>query len=270
MPRYVTVDKAIGETPLEATERARKKHAIPTDVPLAYAGRLDPMASGKLLILVGDECKRQTAYHNLDKEYQFSVVFGVSSDTGDVLGIIKSVSGTSNLNEGIIRHASHSLRGPIELPYPAFSSKTVNGKPLHTWAVEGRLDEINIPTKQSTVYKLKLKSTEAMSGDRLYKTASDKIESIPLVTDPRKALGNDFRRDDVRASWKTFHEARRQDAFTIAQFTCIASSGTYMRSLSEEIARQLGTTGLALSIHRSKIGRFRSLPWIGGCWLKTY
>ena len=49
MRRYVIVEKAVGETPLEATERYRVRANIDTGTPLAYAGRLDPMASGQLL-----------------------------------------------------------------------------------------------------------------------------------------------------------------------------------------------------------------------------
>ncbi|MCA9363758.1 hypothetical protein KC727_00880, partial [Candidatus Kaiserbacteria bacterium] len=87
MQRYATIEKRIGETPLEAAERLRVTLGLSADIPLAYAGRLDPMASGKLLVLIGDECKKQEQYHTLDKEYTFEVLFGVRSDTADVLGI---------------------------------------------------------------------------------------------------------------------------------------------------------------------------------------
>jgi tRNA U55 pseudouridine synthase TruB len=40
-----------------------------------------PMASGKLLVLLGEECKHQENYHSLDKEYEFSVLLGIGSDT---------------------------------------------------------------------------------------------------------------------------------------------------------------------------------------------
>ena len=48
----ILVYKNIGETPLEAIERAREEENISTDVPITYAGRLDPMAEGLLLVLV--------------------------------------------------------------------------------------------------------------------------------------------------------------------------------------------------------------------------
>ncbi len=270
MKKFVVLNKKVGETPLECMEKWREAQppAYKT-TSLTYAGRLDPMASGKLLVLIGEECKKKDEYLGLDKEYEFSVLLGASSDTGDVLGLVTTQS-TTDFSKAKIRHASNQLIGQISLPYPKFSSKTVNGKPLHTWTIENRLHEITIPTKTSTIYKLSLLKLETIKAAELYKAVSYKIETIPTVTEKRKALGNDFRRPDIRDSWKKFLATNTDKDFQIATFRCTASSGTYMRTLAEVLAKQLGTTGLAYSIHRTKIGRYQPiLPKIG-LWLKTY
>ena len=257
LPPYVILEKPVGQTPLETVEFWRLGQGPEyQDIPLAYAGRLDPMASGKLLILLGDECKVQEKYHGLDKTYRFSVLFGVSSDSGDVLGLITE-AGHRLPAETSLQAAAQGLTGDVELPYPIFSSRTVKGKPLHTWALEGRLSEITIPTKQSTVYDLRLEKTEIFTREEVYLKASTKIESIAPVTDPRKAIGNDFRRPEVRKTWQTFTLSDSpDDQFMIANFFCIASSGTYMRTLAEKIAKAVGTIGLAFSIHREEIGHY--------------
>jgi tRNA U55 pseudouridine synthase TruB len=100
-------------------------------------------------------------------------------------------------------------------------------------------------------------------------TIREKIETIPKVTDERKALGADFRRDAVRESWNSF-EMNSQDSYQVLSFSCIASSGSYMRSLSEKIAKELGTVGLAYSIHRTQIGRYVSLTKSFGFWLRRF
>ncbi len=268
LPPYVILEKPVGQTPLETVEFWRLGQGPEyQNVPLAYAGRLDPMASGKLLILLGDECKVQEKYHGLDKTYLFSVLFGVASDSGDVLGLIQE-AGQHQPTRDQIETAAQGLTGGVELPYPIFSSRTVKGKPLHTWALEGRLAEITIPTKKSTVYDLQLKKIETLTRDEVYTQASQKIESLPKVTDPRKAIGNDFRRPEVRKTWQTFKESSTpEDTFSIAHFTCTASSGTYMRTLAEEIAKGTGTIGLAFSIHREEIGRYDPQT---KTWLKSF
>lgn len=266
-PRYILLDKKIGETPLEVLEAWRANHPDLINTPMAYAGRLDPMASGKLLVLIGEECKHQEKYHSLDKTYIFSVLFGVSSDSGDVLGLLNEAE-NKEVTEVSLEKILPSLIGPIELPYPIFSSRTVKGKALHTWALEDRLNEITIPTKKSSIYKLTLTNLERKNRTTIMAEASNKIESIPKVNDPRKALGNDFRRPDIRKSWLEFSKTGNEnDLFSIATFSCTASSGTYMRSLAEVIANKIGCAGLAFYIHRTEIGRYDVVNKI---WSQTF
>lgn len=295
LPRFVMLDKAVGQTPLQCMEAWRNEVGISADIPLTYAGRLDPMASGKLLILVGEECKKKDDYLTLDKTYEFSVLFGIGSDTHDVLGRLQTsfspkidqssvkdratpilhpskydakhtVSETSNLEQQL-QNISNHLIGEIELPYPHFSSKTVKGKPLHTWTLEGRLGEIKIPTKTSIIYSLTLDKIEIKLRSDVAREALAKINTIPEVTEERKALGNDFRRSDVRADWESIQAGtplpraglgrgggELPEHYTITHFTCTASSGTYMRTLAKLIGEQLNppTPSLAWSIHRTQ------------------
>jgi tRNA pseudouridine(55) synthase len=260
MQPYVVLEKQIGETPLSCAEAYRAEHPELAGIPLAYAGRLDPMASGKLLVLLGDECKQQTNYHGLDKEYEFSILFGITSDTHDVLGrLTTSARDPLQLEEHELINVCASLVGNIALPYPLFSAKTVAGKPLHMWTLENRLNEIEIPTNESTIYKLELVDIEEKSRADVATEALAKINTIPPVTDLRKALGNDFRRVDVRQDWETIRQnTSLPDTYTIAQFRCVASSGTYMRSLAHLIGQMLAVGGLAWHIHRTNIGIFNT------------
>ncbi|MFM2423914.1 MAG: tRNA pseudouridine synthase tRNA pseudouridine55 synthase [Candidatus Parcubacteria bacterium] len=271
IPRYVVLNKKVGETPLSCAEHWRSQQsATYQNIPLAYAGRLDPMASGKLLILLGDECKRQDKYHALDKRYEFSMLFGIASDTHDVLGRLTPDKRIPHPTKTDIDHCLPILRGQITLPFPHFSAKTVKGKPLHMWTLENRLHEITIPRQQSFVYELRCTKVETKMRATIHDEVLQKVNSIPAVTDPKKALGNDFRRVDVRADWSNWRATDElSDRYTIAHFSCIASSGTYMRSLAAEIGSLLGTTGLAYHIERTHIGHYQKLgPW--GIWLKKY
>ncbi len=257
IPPYVFLYKAVGQTPLECVELWRQTKPELKDTPLAYAGRLDPMAEGVLLVLIGEECKKQADYHDLDKEYEFEILFGVHSDSGDVLGIVTETE-KKVVSKEEIEIILKTLVGPIELPYPIFSAKTVQGIPLHTWTMENRLHEITIPTRKSEIFALELLNHQTLSRSEITKIALAKIETIPPVTDIRKALGNDFRRPDVRKAWALFSETGSPtDQFSIAKIRCLSSSGTYMRTLAEVIAEKLGSQGLAFSIKRTKVGHYK-------------
>lgn len=270
MKKHVTIQKQVGETPLSAMEKLRETDTSLVGIPLAYAGRLDPMASGTLLVLIGEECKQQTKYHSLDKEYVFEVLFGFSSDTGDVLGIAEHDSATVSLDITSIYKAAKSLIGTHTLPYPNYSSKTVRGKPLFLWTLEGRLDEIEIPTIKAKVYDIHLLDVRTEKVTDTIGHILQKIELIPPVTEESKALGRDFRRSEIRARWNELKKESAGGSVSIAKFKIIVSSGTYIRSLAPIIAKKLGTTGLAYSIHRSKIGFFKKIPLFGGFWRRSY
>lgn len=253
---YIVLEKAVGQTPLEVLEQWRATQPALANVPLAYAGRLDPMASGKLLVLIGEECKSQTNYHHLDKAYDVEILCGVQSDSGDVLGVI-SEHPCPTLSKDNVVEVLNTFIGEVTFPYPIFSAKTVQGKPLHTWTMEDRLEEITIPKKKSTIYSLTLADMRTESRASVAAAALQKIETIPPVTDERKALGNDFRRPLVRAGWQQFtNTGNAEDQFYIARIHCICSSGTYMRTLAELVAKKLQTEGLAFSIHRTEIGTY--------------
>lgn len=269
LPATATIQKQVGETPLAALERFRASRPELRDMPIAYAGRLDPMASGTLLLLLGDECKQQQRYHDLDKTYQFSTLLGVSSDTGDILGRLRYQE-PPTLSPRALRRACRQWRGAITLPYPHFSAKTVRGKPLHVWTLEGRLDEITIPTRASYVYDLRLQKLTTYTGEKLYERARDRIGRLPTVTAPSKALGQDFRRKAVLQDWEHFYARHRFDEYPVATFTCTASSGTYMRSLAERIAATCHTIGLAHHIHRTTLGRFHPIYGRLGFWTSRY
>ena len=62
MKKVIVLNKKEGETPLEAMEAFRASNKQYKDFKMTYAGRLDPMASGLLLVLVGDEVKNKEKY----------------------------------------------------------------------------------------------------------------------------------------------------------------------------------------------------------------
>lgn len=261
LPKYVIIDKAVGETPLAAMEAWRlMQNQEYFYLPLTYAGRLDPMASGKLLILIGEECKQKDKYLALDKTYEFSVLLGIGSDTHDVLGRLQTTI-TTHVDdlEAQLQTICQNLVGAVELPYPHFSSRTVQGKPLHLWALEGRLNEIDIPTRKSTIYSLSMDKIETKSRTELCDEARTNIDIMPEVTESSKDLGKNFRRTEVRADWEQIKsDDSLPDHYHIAHFTCSASSGTYMRTLAKLIGERLNppVPSLAWSIHRTKISEY--------------
>ncbi len=245
--------KEVGETPLECLERGRRPNGIAENIPMTYAGRLDPMAEGLLLVLVGEECKQKDKFLGLDKEYELEVLFGVTTDTGDVLGIIQEVNtGVKVVSDFIEKIPMHFI-GKFEQEYPAYSSKTVGGQQLHSLARAGELPH-EMPTKNVEVYSIELiknlrqdtpeSELAKLSGQNI---AAEAIKNISKVT-------GDFRQDDIIAGWRQFSKKYGNALFPSIKLRVKCSSGTYMRSFAERIGREVGAVAIASSIVRTKIG----------------
>lgn len=262
--RTGTIEKFIGETPLEALERFRKIHSISREVPLAYAGRLDPMAEGRLLVLVGETCKHMKRYTALDKEYVVEVLLGVSTDSGDLLGLIKNKADnrSKRLTGSEIEAALTSLTGSHNWEYPVFSSKTVRGKPLFQWYYEGGINTITIPKTDTNLYSLEFISQHSITVPEFSAAIESKIRSITTVTEESKKLGQNFRRKEILSLWSNFLATRppnSEGVFTIVTLKVSCSSGSYMRTLSEKFGNELNVPACAYSIHRTRIGKYRKI-----------
>jgi tRNA pseudouridine(55) synthase len=234
--RYALYNKSEGETPLMALERYRVERGIARTVPLTYAGRLDPMASGALIILAGDECKRKDAYTALDKTYEFEILFGATTDTGDILGMLQRSEPVSAFPDVSTLIAA----GTYRLPYPAYSSKTVGGKPLFKHALDNTLGTVSIPQTDMTVREV------AFLGARTVQAAhiiDQVIERISKISD---GAVNDFRKPKILSRWHTL----QLGAYMIARYRATVSSGTYIRAIAEAAGRAIELPALAFSIAR--------------------
>ena len=257
MKKYVVLEKKIGETPLHCLEQWRAQHPNYATTPLTYAGRLDPMASGKLLILIGDECKQAKKYQNLDKEYKIEVLLDIGTDTGDLLGLSTPHTQQTKVHTTHLQQVLKQEIGVYEHPYPAFSSKTVGGKPLFQYALEGTLDTITIPTHQETIHALQLETPYTFTTGELNMYIQNFLAKVPHSTHASKALGADFRIASVTKAWQ--HTLRTKRAFVILPITATVGSGTYMRTLAQRIGTALNTSACALSIHRTIIGKYSTI-----------
>ncbi len=261
IPPYVLLYKEVGQTPLEAITAWKAANPAYTNIPASYAGRLDPMAEGMLLVLLGEECKRQENYRGLDKEYEIEVLLDFSTDTGDVLGMPTYADKETLPSPAEIKKVLKEQTGTKFVAYPAFSSKTVEGKPLFLYALEGTLSTVEIPRHNETIYSIKQRSLSETPAEELHARIQSMLSKAPRSDEPSKELGADFRQDEIREEWRSLFGKIPNRSYTILTLSVVCASGTYMRTLAERIGANLDTKGLCLSIKRTRIGKRRH--WLG-------
>jgi tRNA pseudouridine55 synthase len=245
----LNIYKPIGLTPLQLINKLINKNSEYKSLKIGFAGRLDPLAHGVMLLMIGDETKNRDKYLNLDKEYEFEVLFGVSTDTYDVMGLLQNENSKLvpvDLEKQIKKFIKSKLGKQIQI-YPPYSSKEVKGKPLYQWALENKLDQIVIPTKEINIYKFKLLNTYQITPNEFKTRINENISTVK---------GN-FRQYKILKKWNAFFKKNKYKTFDIAKFKIKCSSGTYVRSLANEMGEKFGCKALAFSILRTKVGAFK-------------
>lgn len=229
-----------GELLSELLERMRNEFNISPDSPITYAGRLDPMAEGVVLLLIDDAVHEKDSLLGLSKTYDVELLFGIESDTEDALGIVDGSHTVPTVAEAT--HTIQNFPKKYEQHYPRFSSKPVDGKPLFQHAREGR--DVEVPTHEVAINSIEIKNVRTSTGNELAKEVIERIQ----------AVNGDFRQNDCIESWKKLANEYKEKEFVIVDVTIKAEGGTYMRMLAKDIAEKMGAKGIAWKIVRMKIG----------------
>lgn len=244
----IVVFKPVGLTPKQTLDGLREKSSRLKDKKLSYAGRLDPMARGVMLVLVGQECRNREKYLRLPKTYEFEVVLGIETDTHDMLGVLKSlrVKKIKVNQESKLIELINSMKGKRKQKYPSYSYVKVKGKPLWWWARQGRIDEIEVPSKRIEIFKSRLKSFKKIEISQMIEKIKKNIEKV----------NGDFRQKEIEKRWEEFGQKNTGHRLPVVRVEVECSSGTYVRGLVHEWGQELGCGAIASDIFRTKVGEF--------------
>ncbi len=198
--------------------------------------------------MIEPETKRAKHYQKYDKVYEVEILFGVATDSYDLLGmVLKGVKKKPDITRHVVELALEKIKGEFNQQYPPYSSKSVGGKPLFWWARNDKLSEILIPSKKVNVY-----STEFLD----YCEIDSKILAAEIKRRIKLVKG-DFRQDKIVDSWKDFFSRYGSGVFVLVKVEIKCSSGTYVRGIANDIGKKIGVGALAFDINRTKIGKFK-------------
>ncbi|MDH5442120.1 MAG: tRNA pseudouridine(55) synthase TruB [Candidatus Nomurabacteria bacterium] len=206
LPEMMLIDKPSGITSFDVIRRLRKKHG---KIKMGHAGTLDPLATGLMIIGVGQGTKKLNDYLKLPKVYIAEILLGVSTDTGDTDGNIVTETAVHDVDSKKVEQVVGDIVGTHEFQAPLYSALKVDGKPLYKYARAGQAPP-RIPTKTMTVH-----------------------------------------------SAQVLDQFDRGNGRYVVRVRFDVASGTYIRTLAEEIGRQLGVPATLRYLRRTSIGEFK-------------
>ena len=120
---------------------------------VGHTGTLDPMATGVLVLCLGNALKVCEIITANDKEYIAKVILGIETETLDTTSPIINTKKT-NITKEEIEKVLNSFKGSYLQEVPKYSAVKINGKKLYEYAREGK--EIELPKKMVTIYDIQL------------------------------------------------------------------------------------------------------------------
>lgn len=132
------VNKPSGITSHDLVDQARK---IFQTREVGHSGTLDPLASGLMVLLLGQATKLSPYIMDGNKAYSVEVLLGTKTDMLDVTGKVLEEKPVTEDHMKRIPEVVASLSGDFEWPVPMYSAVKVGGQKLYEMARENKVIE---------------------------------------------------------------------------------------------------------------------------------
>ncbi len=223
--KIILIDKPAGMSSFGVVAKVRGylKREFGHKVKVGHTGTLDPFATGLLILLSGKYTKRSNEFLKLDKVYETTMKLGFVSDTGDTEGEIREylVSETRRSRPSLRGLRAHSRQQPPKAPQLNTLEST-----LQTFV--GEIEQR--PPKFSAI---------KINGQRAYKLARKGVEF------------------EVPSRKVTVYKLEILEYnYPFLKLRCSVSSGTYIRTLAEDIGEALGVGAYCTELRRIKVGEY--------------
>lgn len=137
---------------------------------IGHTGTLDPIATGVLVICIGNATKLCEILTSEYKEYIATIKLGEKTDTLDTTGTIIQTQEVPKLSINKIKEVLNSFLGSSIQTTPIYSAVKVNGKKLYEYAREGK--EVELPQRQINISNIELISYQ--NNEIVFKTTVSK------------------------------------------------------------------------------------------------
>lgn len=185
---------------------------------VGHIGTLDPLASGVLPVLIGKATKLSDYLMMHDKEYIAKIILGKKTSTGDREGNV--------IEEKEIEKSKISKEN-IEAVLNSLLGESYQIPPMYS----------AIKVNGKKLYELARENKEIERTPRKINIA--KIELLKIE--------NVNVNENANLSWQSIE----------ITYKVQCSKGTYIRTLSEDIAEKLGTVGYMSYLRRTRVGDFK-------------
>ncbi len=250
--QIILVDKPAGISSfgVVAKVRAKLRDELGHKIKVGHTGTLDPFATGLLILLSGKMTKKSNEFLKLNKVYEATLKLGFISTTGDPEGEITKYSQSTKFTKIEERkNQSITCNNITEAPENTLSrsifadgANTKRPKPVTTGLRERSEKDVSLALSNS-IGKITQTpprfSAIKVGGQRAYKLAR---------------AGQDF---EIPSREIEIYSINILDYhYPELKIRVHCSSGTYIRTLAEDIGKVLNTGAYLTALRRIQIGSY--------------
>ncbi len=158
---------------------------------VGHTGTLDPLATGALVLCLGNHLKISELLTAEQKEYIATLILGIETDTLDITGNILQEDTNKNYSQEQIETVLKSFLGTYSQEVPKYSAVKVNGRKLYEYARKNI--DIDLPKREVTIYNIELLNSPHLVNNHLEFTIKCQVSKgtyiRSLIRDIGKKLG---------------------------------------------------------------------------------
>ena len=211
---------------------------------VGHAGTLDPLATGVLLVCVGNATKQAEELQRHDKEYIAGVTFGATTPSYDLEKEIDRFFPYEHITAEAVADALKDFVGEQDQVAPLFSAKSVEGKRAYELARK-LLKDGALPEEAS----------------ELIRSSRINISELELLHFQANgpSISNAQKKEDTvsRASSRINVTDNSNLGLPRADIRLACSKGTYVRAFARDLGEALGSGAHLDALQRSRSGQFR-------------
>jgi len=236
----IPVDKPLRWTSADVIRKlkfAACRHFGKKNLKVGHAGTLDPLATGVLLVCIGNATKKAEELLKHDKEYIAGITFGATTPSYDLEKEIDCRYDFGKVSRENVLEVLATFVGEQQQVAPLFSAKSIDGVRAYEMARKMYKAGEKVDDSLLRASTIIISETELLSF-----TDFGVLQETPLTEDNAKNCRINMASDDPSLP------------HALVRIAC--SKGTYIRAFARDLGESLETGAFLNSLIRSRSGDF--------------
>jgi len=227
---------------------AAVRHFGKKNLKVGHAGTLDPLATGILLVCIGQATKRAEELQKSRKQYLAGISFGATTPSFDLEKDIDRVYSLERITEENIRSLLPSFIGEQDQVAPLFSAKSVDG--VRVYETARKL--LREAQSRGISFREFQESLSGSESESVLQSSRINIYNLSMESFSREFL-QDFV-DDGHGRIRVADVSGHHLPTAMIRVDC--SKGTYIRALARDLGEALDSGAFLSSLRRTFNGGY--------------